>query len=266
MSSTHPPVVFIHGLWLPWNSWAPWQEHFARAGYESVAPKWPGEREDIDRARADPDSIAGRGIDDLVEHFVALIDAMEERPIIIGHSLGGMVAERLLGANEGVAAIAIDPAPIKGVLAVPFSALRSTMPVLRRPTNRHKAVSLTENQFRYGFANAVSEGESRELFRRWAVPAPGRPVFEAATANLRRRSPAQVATDNTERGPLLLVTGGRDHTVPKAMIRSTRNRYRRSTAVTDLIEFPDRGHSLTIDSGWRTVADTCLSWLAEHDL
>jgi len=266
MSSTHPPVVFIHGLWLHASSWARWQEHFVRAGYESVAPEWPGEPKTLDQARADPDSIAGRGIDDLVQHFGALVDAMEQRPVLIGHSLGGLVAERLLGQGRGAAAIAIDAAPIKGVLALPFAALRSIMPVLRKPANRHKAVSLTTEQFRSGFANAVPDEESAVLYEQWAVPAPGRPVFEAATANLRRRSPAKVDTNNAERGPLLLITGGKDHTVPTAMTRSTQKQYRRSTAVTDLIELPDRGHSLTIDSGWREVADICLAWLARHGL
>ena len=191
---------------------------------------------------------------------------LPQRPILIGHSFGGMIAEKLLGENLASAAIAIDAAQIKGVLPLPLSSLRSTLPVFRNPANRHKAVSLTAGQFRYSFGNAVDEAESDALYAQWTIPAPGKPLFEAATANFSAHSPAKVDTGNDNRGPLLLIMGGRDHTVPEAITKSTAKLYRDSGAVTDLIEFPDRGHSLTIDSGWRQVADACLEWLEKQQL
>jgi pimeloyl-ACP methyl ester carboxylesterase len=177
-----------------------------------------------------------------------------------------MIAQKLLGRGLGVAAVAIDAAQIKGVLPVPLSALRATLPVFKNPANRHRAVSLTAEQFRFAFANAVSEKESDELFEHWTIPAPGRPLFEAASANFDPHSPAKVATENENRGPLLLITGGKDHTVPEAVTRATLKQYRHSDAVTDFLEFPDRSHSLTIDSGWRAVADASLAWLREQGL
>jgi pimeloyl-ACP methyl ester carboxylesterase len=177
-----------------------------------------------------------------------------------------MIAEKLLGEGHGAAAVAIDAAQIKGVLPLPLSALRATLPVFRNPANRHRAVSLTADEFRYSFGNALPPEESDALHERWAVPSPGRPLFEAAVANVSPHSPAAVQTDNEERGPLLLVMGGRDHTVPEVITQATLKQYRHSSAVTDLVEFPDRGHSLTIDSGWREVAEGCLRWLSEQRL
>ncbi|MBP2707496.1 alpha/beta fold hydrolase [Microbispora sp. RL4-1S] len=260
------PVIFIHGLWLHATSWTPWIDLFEEAGYAPSAPGWPGDGATVEESRANPDSIAGHGIDDVVEHYAKIINGLPERPILIGHSFGGMIAQKLLGMDLAVAAVAIDAAQIKGVLPVPLTALRSALPVFRNPANRNRAVSLTEDQFRYAFGNAVSEEESGELYRRWSIPAPGKPLFEAATANFDPHSPAKVATGNEGRGPLLLITGGRDHTVPEAVTLATLKQYRHSAAVTDFHEFPDRAHSLTIDSGWREVADVTLAWLARQSL
>ena len=177
-----------------------------------------------------------------------------------------MIAQKLLGEDRAAAAIAIDAAQIKGVLPLPLSSLQSTLPVFKNPANKHRAVSLTAEQFRYAFGNAIPEEESDALFERWAIPAPGKPLFEAAAANFSLHSPAKVATENAERGPLLLIMGGQDHTVPEAITKSTLKQYRDSHAVTDLLEFADRGHSLTIDHGWREVADACLSWLGDKGL
>jgi pimeloyl-ACP methyl ester carboxylesterase len=266
MTAAHPPVLFIHGLWLHATSWDPWLELFRAAGYDASAPGWPGDPDTVQEARENPESIADHGIDDVVAHFTKIIADLDDRPVIIGHSFGGMIAQKLLGLDLAVGAVAIDAAQIKGVLPVPLSALRATLPVFKNPANRHRAVSLTPAQFRFAFGNAVSEEESDELFRRWAIPAPGKPLFEAAAANFDPHSPAAVDSRNSMRGPLLLMTGGRDHTVPESVTRSTLKQYRHSEAVTDIVEWPDRAHSLTIDSGWREVADHTLGWLAAQGL
>ena len=263
---TGTPVVFIHGLWLHATSWASWAELFRAAGYDPIAPGWPGDADTVEASRANPDSIADHGIDDVTRHYQAIIDKLPARPILIGHSFGGMIAEKLLGLDYGAAAIGIDAAQIKGVLPLPLSALHSTLPVFKNPANKHRAVSLTAEQFRYSFGNAVSPEESDALYERWAMPAPGKPLFEAAAANFSLHSPAKVNTANEGRGPLLLIMGGRDHTVPEAITKATVKQYRHSSAVTELEEFPDRGHSLTIDSGWREVAAGCLAWLAKQGL
>jgi alpha-beta hydrolase superfamily lysophospholipase len=263
---TRTPVVFIHGLWLHATSWTPWAELFSEAGYDPIAPGWPGDPDTVEAARANPDALADHGIDDVTRHYQAIIDTLAARPILIGHSFGGMIAEKLLGLDYGAAAIGIDAAQIKGVLPLPLSALHATLPVFKNPANKHKAVSLTAEQFRFSFGNAVSPEESDALFERWTIPAPGKPLFEAAAANFSLHSPAKVNTANEGRGPLLLVMGGRDHTVPEVITKATVKQYRHSSAVTDLEEFADRGHSLTIDSGWREVADACLAWLAKQGL
>jgi pimeloyl-ACP methyl ester carboxylesterase len=266
MTTDRTNVVFIHGLWLHATSWAPWVDLFREAGYEPIAPGWPGDPDTVEAARANPDTLADHGIDEVTSHYAQIIEQLPAPPVLIGHSFGGMIAEKLLGEDYGAGAIAIDAAQIKGVLPLPLSALHATLPVFKNPANKHKAVSLTADQFRYSFGNAVSEEESNDLYQRWTIPAPGRPLFEAAAANFELHSPAKVNTRNQNRGPLLLVMGGRDHTVPEAITKATLKQYRHSDALTELTEFPDRGHSLTIDSGWRAVADQCLSWLGENGL
>jgi pimeloyl-ACP methyl ester carboxylesterase len=266
MANTPTPVLFIHGLWLHSTSWAAWQELFTAQGYAPSAPGWPGDAATVAETRANPDALANHGIDDVTNHYADIIAKLPVPPIVIGHSFGGLLAEKLLGLNLASAAIAIDAAQIKGVLPIPISALRSALPVFRNPANRHRAVPLTSEQFRYAFGNAVSQEESDLLFEQWMIPAPGKPLFEAATANFARHSPAAVQTDNENRGPLLLIMGGQDHTVPESVTKSTYKQYRHSDAETELMEFEDRGHSLTIDSGWREVADACLNWLDKQAL
>jgi pimeloyl-ACP methyl ester carboxylesterase len=260
------PVVFIHGLWIHPTAWAPWVQLFRDAGYEPVAPGWPGVAETVAASRADPDAIAGHGIDDVTAHYAGIISALPAKPVLVGHSFGGMIAQKLLGQDLAAAAVAIDAAQIKGVLPLPLSSLRVTFPVFKNPANSHRAVSLTAEQFRYAFGNALTEEESDRLHEAWSIPAPGKPLFEAAAANFDPHSPAAVDTANEMRGPLLLVTGGKDHTVPEAITRATLKQYRHSDAVTDIHEFPDRAHSLTIDSGWREVADVALTWLSAQEL
>jgi pimeloyl-ACP methyl ester carboxylesterase len=260
------PVIFIHGLWLHATSWTPWTDLFRSAGYDASAPGWPGDPDTVDEARSNPESIADHGIDDVVDHYAKIISELPVKPILIGHSFGGMIAQKLLGRDLAAAAIAIDAAQIKGVLPLPLSALRATLPVFKNPANRHRAVSLTADQFRFAFGNAIPPEESQALFDQWAIPAPGKPLFEAAAANFDPHSPAAVNTHNDLRGPLLLIMGGKDHTVPEAVTRATLKQYRHSDAVTDILEFPDRAHSLTIDHGWRDVADASLEWLNRHAL
>ncbi len=260
------PVVFVHGLWLHADSWAAWIERFTAAGYVPVAPGWPGDGATVEETRKQPDAVAGHGIDDVVGHYARIIEALPSPPIVIGHSFGGLIAQRLLGDGLAAAAVGIDAAPIKGVLYLPLSALRVASIALRNPANRKRAVSLTADQFRYGFGNAIPAAESAELYERWAIPSPGKPLFEAAMANLSSHSPAKVKTDNASRGPLLLTAGGKDHTVPAAITHSTLKLYRKSPAVTEVREFPDRGHSLALDSGWAEVAESVLAWLRAQSL
>jgi pimeloyl-ACP methyl ester carboxylesterase len=266
MADTGTPVVFVHGLWLHATSWDAWVDRFRQEGYAPTAPGWPGDGDTVEETRNHPDRVAGHGIDDVVENYASIVGTLDAKPILIGHSFGGLVVQRLLGENLGAAAVAIDPAPIKGVVYLPPSALRVASIALRNPANRNRAVSLTPEQFRYGFGNALSEEESADLYQRWTIPSPGKPLFEAAVANFSPGSPAKVATDNQSRGPLLLTAGGEDHTVPPAVVKSTLKQYRKSSAITELKEFPGRGHSLALDSGWHEVADAVLAWLKEHSL
>jgi pimeloyl-ACP methyl ester carboxylesterase len=266
MATKANSIMFIHGLWLHPTSWGAWEDLFNKAGYDVSSPAWPGDQDTVEEARANPDSVANVGLDDIVGNYANVIASLEAPPILIGHSFGGLVAERLLGMNLGAAAVAIDAAQIKGVYALPFSELRSGFPVLKNPANKHRAVMLTPEEFRYGFGNAIPGSESDELWGRWAIPGPGRPLFEAAEANLEPHSPATVDTHNPDRGPLLLIAGGEDHTVPEAITKSTLKHYKDSPATTDFLEFPDRGHSLTIDSGWHEIAKASQEWLGEHGL
>jgi pimeloyl-ACP methyl ester carboxylesterase len=260
------PVVFIHGLWLHANSWEPWVELFRERGYDPIAPGWPGEPATVAAARTEPEAVADVGIEQVTEHYSRIIDGLEQLPILIGHSFGGTIAEKLLGENRGIAAIGIDAAQIKGVLPLPISALHATLPVFKNPGNKHRSVMLSPSEFRYGFGNAIEESESDALHDEWVVPSPGRPLFEAATANFSPHSPAAVDVENETRGPLLLMMGGRDHTVPEVITKATAKQYRHSSAETDLQEWPDRGHSLTIDHGWREIAEASIGWLRQHGL
>lgn len=266
MTGEGRPVIFIHGLWLHATSWNPWVELFEGAGYQPLAPGWPNEPAAVSEAREHPELVANIGIDEITDHMAGVIDSLGQAPIVIGHSFGGLIAERLLGEDHAVAAVAIDPAQIKGVLPLPLAQLRAGLPALGNPANLHKAVSLTEKEFRFGFGNAVSEEESRELFGRWTIPSPAKPLFQAAVANFSLHSPAKVNTANETRGPLLLISGTADHTVPHVVTRSTLKQYRDSAAVTELKQFEGRGHSLTIDGGWKDVAGAVLEWLSDKGL
>ncbi|MDX6343405.1 MAG: non-heme chloroperoxidase [Trebonia sp.] len=265
MTAPPVPVVFIHGLWIHSDAWQPWVELYRSAGYNAIAPGWPGDSASADKTRQSPASVAGKGIDDITGGYLDVISRLPAAPVVIGHSFGGLIAQKLL-AGGAAAAIAIDPGQIKGVRPLPFAQVRSGFPVLSRPGNKKRAVALTAKQFRYGFGNALTESESRELFDKYAIPGPGKPLFEASAANFKKSPPAAVDTRKRDRGPLLIVGGGKDHTVPEVVARAAYKLYSGSGAVTSYHVFPDRGHSLVLDHGWREVADLTLSWLASQNL
>jgi pimeloyl-ACP methyl ester carboxylesterase len=264
MTGSRTPVVFIHGLWLHATSWGQWLDLYRDAGYEPIAPGWLGEPSTVAEAREHPELVADKTIDDEVAHYTEIIQSLDAKPIIVGHSFGGLLAEKLLGQDLAIAAVAIDPAQIKGVLPLPLAQLRAALPALGNPANLHKSVSLTAKQFHFGFGNELTEEESHQLFDEWSIPSPARPLFQAAVANFSLHSEAKVNTGNETRGPLLLISGKQDHTVPDVSTRSTLKQYRDSAAVTELKQFEGRGHSLTIDHGWREVADATLEWLTAH--
>jgi pimeloyl-ACP methyl ester carboxylesterase len=255
------PVVFVHGLWLHAESWKNWIEFFHEQGYEASAASWPGDAETTEATRRKPEAVAGYGVSEIADHIAGQIKTLKQKPILIGHSFGGLLVQNLLGRDLAEAAVAIDPAPIKGVPELPLSALKSSFPVLGNPFNFNRAVSLTEPQFRFGFTNAVPEQEARDLYAKYAMPAPARPLFQAATTTFNPNSATRVNLENTKRGPLLLISGAEDHTVPPVLVRSTLKAYHKSSAVTEFKEFAGRGHSLTIDSGWRELAVYILGWL-----
>jgi alpha-beta hydrolase superfamily lysophospholipase len=260
------PVLFIHGLWLHASSWQPWVDLFTDAGYAPVAPGWPGEPDSVVEANAHPELVANVGIADAAEHFASIAAGLPSKPILIGHSFGGLLTEKLLGEDVGIAGVAIDPAQIKGVLPLPLAQIRAGLPGLGNPTNRHKAVALTKDEFRYGFGNALTPEESDALWVKWSIPSPAKPLFQAAAANFALHSEAKVNTHNDSRGPLLLISGLEDHTVPDVVTRSTLKQYRHSTAVTELKQFEGRGHSLTVDKGSTEVAHAILDWLKTNGL
>jgi len=258
-----PPVVFIHGLWIHASAWAPWIELFTSRGYTVTAPGWPGEADTVAATRADPDAQNGVGIQDICEHYAGIFEEQGIKPIVVGHSFGGLIAQELLAHDLAVAAVAIDPAPIKGAKSLPFSQLKSGLPVLGNPANKKRTVALTAKEFRYSFGNVLSQEESDALWEAVTIPGPGRPLFEDAAANFSRHSPAAVDTHTAVRGPLLLTSGSEDHTVPAKVTREVFGLYADNTAsTTEYHEFDGKGHSLTIDHGWGAVADVVLDWLA----
>ncbi|GAA0242636.1 alpha/beta hydrolase [Cryptosporangium japonicum] len=264
MTAPGTPVVFIHGLWIHSSSWAPWVELFTAAGYRPIAPGWPGDSETVAGTRARPERLAGVGLEDIATHYRGIIEELDQPPILIGHSVGGTVVQKLNLTTDLRAAVVVNPAPIKGVRALPLAQLRSSFPVLRNPANRNRVVSLSAAQFRYGFGNTLPADESDELHERFAIPGPGRPLFEVATSNVRRSSPAAVDTRTGRRAPLLFVSADRDHTVPDVVTRAAHRLYRDSPAVADLIRLPGRGHSSPFDHGWADVAGQVESWVKRH--
>jgi pimeloyl-ACP methyl ester carboxylesterase len=255
------PVVFVHGLWLLSSSWDRWAKLFDAAGYVSVLPGWPDDPETVEEAAEHPDVFAKKSVAQVADHFDEVIAGLEKKPAVVGHSFGGLMTEILAGRGSAAVSVAISPAPFRGVLPLPISSLRSSSPVLRNPANRHRAVPLTFEQFHYAFANAVSEDEAHQLFEKYAVPAPGKPLFQAAAANLNPWTEAKVDSKNPDRGPMLIVSGEEDHTVPWAIANASFKREKRNPGVTEIVKIPGRGHALTIDGGWKDVAQTALGFV-----
>jgi non-heme chloroperoxidase len=260
-ASGRAPVVFIHGLWLLPSSWDRWAAVFEEAGFTALTPGWPDDPETVEEANAHPEVFAGKTVGQVADHYDEIIRRLERKPAVIGHSFGGLLTQIIAGRGLAAASVAIDPAPFRGVLPLPISALKAGRPVLGNPANRSRAVPLTFDQFRYSFANAVSEEEAKELFETYAVPAPGAPLFQAATANLNPWTEAKVDSENPERGPLLIISGEKDHTVPFALSNAAFKKQERNPGVTEFAEIAGRGHALTIDSGWREVADKALEFV-----
>jgi non-heme chloroperoxidase len=255
------PVVFVHGLWLLAGSWDRWRTVFEEAGYTTLAPDWPDDAATVEEANANPEVFAHKSVGQVADHFEDVMTKLNKRPAIIGHSFGGLLVQILAGRGLAKATVAIDPGPFRGVLPLPFSALKSAAPVIGNPANHGRAVPLTFDQFRFGFANAVSEEEAHQLYADFAVPASGIPLFQAATANLNPWTEAKVDTKNPDRGPLLVISGEKDNTVPWAIANGDFKRQKHNKGITEIVEIPNRGHALVIDSGWREVADTALAFV-----
>jgi non-heme chloroperoxidase len=255
------PIVFVHGLWLLPSSWDRWAEVFEAAGYAPLTPGWPDDPQTVEQANAKPEVFAHKSVGDVADHFSEVIGRLKKKPAVVGHSFGGLLTQIVAGRGLSAVSVAIDPAPFRGVLPLPVSALKSASPVLGNPANRNRAVPLTYEQFRFGFANAVSEEEAKELYTTYAVPAAGLPLFQAATANLNPWTEVKVKTKNPERGPLLIISGEKDNTVPWSIANASYKKQKRNEGVTEIVEMPGRGHALTIDSGWREVADTALAFV-----
>ena len=262
----HPhPILFIHGLWIHASAWRDWQDYFQELGYETSAPGWPGDGDSVESTRENPETLNDVGISRICRHYADIIDGMPVKPIVVGHSFGGLIAQELLANGYAAAAVAIDPAPVKGVKILPFSQLRSGLPVLGNPANKKRTVALSRDQFRYSFGNMLTHEESDALFEKWTIPGPGRPLFEDATAAFVRNSPAAVDTHDAVRGPLLLVSGTDDHVVPLKVTEAVVKLYADNSSRTDFTTVDGRGHSLTMDAGWRDVAELARDWIRQRE-
>ena len=260
-SDGRTPVVFIHGLWLLASSWDNWTRVFEEAGYAPVTPVWPDDPDTVEQARANPDVLAKKTLGQIADHTAEVIGKLNKKPALMGHSTGGLVAQIIADRGLSAATVAIDPGPFRGVLPLPVSTLKVSWPVISNPLNRGRAVSLTLDQFKYGWANALSEEEAKELYDTYHVAGAGVALMQMANANLNPWTEAKLDPKNPDRGPLLILDGEKDHTVPWAIANAAYKRQSRNKGVTEIEKIPNRGHSLTIDSGWRDVADKALAFV-----
>lgn len=254
------PVVFVHGLWLLPSSWDGWRKLFEENGYTTLAPGWPDDPRTRQEAYANPSVFAGKDVQTVTDHYLAVMSGLRQKSVVIGHSFGGLIVQKIANEGAAVATIAIDNAPIKGVLPLPFSALKSGFPVLKNPANRKKAITLTFEQFKYGWGNNLSEAENRQLYDTYHVPASGMPLFQAGLANFSFSEACKVDVKNPNRGPLLIISGTKDTTAPKAFTYGSYKKQLKNPETTEYVEVEDRGHSLVIDHGWPGVADEALKF------
>jgi non-heme chloroperoxidase len=261
-ASDETPIVFIHGLWLLPSSWNRWADYFKQAGYEPLTPDWPDDPETVEEARANPDVLAKKTLEQTADHTTEVIEALDRKPVVIGHSTGGLLAQMIAGRGLSAATVAIDPGPFRGVLPLPVSTLRVSAAVLKNPLNRGRAVTLSFDQFRYGWTNAIkSDEEAKRLYDEFHVAGAGVALMQMANANLNPWTEAKVDTKNPDRGPLMIIDGEKDHTVPWAIANAAYKRQKRNPSVTAIAKIPNRGHSLTIDSGWQEVAQSALDFV-----
>ena len=259
------PVLFVHGLWLLPSSWDKWRALFEDQGFTTLAPGWPDDPETVEEARQHPEVFAKKSLKTITKHYIDVIEQLTLQPIVIGHSFGGVIAQMLAGRGLSRATVAIDPAPFRGVLPLPTSSLKTAAPVLANPTNFGKAIALTFEQFDFGWTNAIEDkAEARELYDTYHVAGSGVPLFQAAFANLDPWSEDKVDTKNPDRGPLLLVSGAEDNTSPWAIVSASYDRQKHNPGLTQILSIPGRGHSLTIDHGWKDVADETLHFVVEN--
>jgi pimeloyl-ACP methyl ester carboxylesterase len=260
-ATTATPVVFVHGLWVLPSSWANWADFFRQAGYAPLTPIWPDDPETVEEARANPDVLARKTLKQIADHTTEIISALDKKPVVIGHSTGGLLAQMLAGRGLSAVTVAIDPGIFRGVLPLPASTLKVAGPFLLNPLTRGRAITLTFDQFKYGWANALDEEEAKELYDTFHVAGSGISLAQMGNANLNPWTEAKVNTKNPDRGPLLIIEGEKDHTVAWAIANAAYKRQRRNPGVTELVRMPNRGHSLTIDHGWREVAETALAFV-----
>ena len=260
-ASGDTPVVLIHGLWVLPSSWANWADFFKQAGYAPLTPDWPDDPETVEAARANPDVLAKKTLTQIADHTTEIIKALDTKPVVMGHSTGGLLAQMLAGRGLSAATVAIDPGVFRGVLPLPVSVLRVAGPFLVNPFTRGRAITLTFDQFNYGWANALDQDEARELYDTFHVAGSGIALVQMGNANLNPWTEAKVNTKNPDRGPLLIIEGEKDHTVPWAIAHAAYKRQRRNPGVTEIVKIPNRGHALTIDHGWREVAQTALDFV-----
>jgi alpha-beta hydrolase superfamily lysophospholipase len=260
MGSDKPMIILIHGLWVTPLSWKHWIERYSAQGYHVIAPAWPRMEGDVEQLRADTSAFDNIGVTEVVDHYDAIIRAVTAPPIIMGHSFGAAVTQLLLDRDLGSAGVAIDSAPVRGVLTLPLSTLRVGAVALKNPANVHRSVALSAEQFHYAFANTLSEEESQKVYERYAIPGPGRTLFQASLANFNPHAATRVDFHNDQRAPLLLIAGGKDHIAPAAVTRANAKLQSRSKAITAFKEFPERSHFTLGQEGWEEVADFALQW------
>ena len=254
-------IVLIHGQWETPLSWQGWKERFESRGHDVLAPGWPGvDDRDVKAIRCDASALEGLGIGEIAAHYEAIIRRLDEPPVIMGHSFGGLVTQILLDRGLGSAGVGIAASPFRGMLGLPYSTVRVAFSGgLKNPFGRSKTVMLTPKQFQYAFANTL-EGDAAEVYERLTIPGPARTLFQAAFANLNANTPIKVNYRNDDRAPLLLIAPGRDHIIPVSTSKAAFKLQSKSTATTDFMEYPDRSHYIVGEPGWEEVADRALEW------